>query len=394
MTVIGAGPYGLSVAAHLIGNGIETRVLGEVMSFWRGHMPVGMKLRSGWRASNLSAPGGRYSLDEYVASGEMPRKEPIPLEDFVRYGQWFQRQAVGNVEERRVQSVEFRGGRFRIAMQDGETFESREVVIAAGLANQAMYPAEFQGLGNDLVSHAVDHTNLGIFRGQRVAVIGRGQSAVESAALLAESGAEVELICRGDVRWIGTESFGGATAEKGFVRSMVKRMRAPSGVGPFPMDWLADMPTAVHFFPKKLKRRVTRRCLRPAAAGWLMPRMGGVRVHGGSVVREAKAQSGRLELRLDNDARLTVDHVLLATGYTLDITKPGILAPSLVEQIELHPGTGCPVLRNNFQASVPGLHFVGSSAVPSYGPLMRFVAGAGYAARSIARGARSRQVIG
>src|SRR5579883_1626427 len=107
MTVIGAGPYGLSVAAHLIGNGIETRVLGEVMSFWRGHMPVGMKLRSGWRASNLSAPGGRYSLDEYVASGEMPRKEPIPLEDFVRYGQWFQRQAVGNVEERRVQSVEF-----------------------------------------------------------------------------------------------------------------------------------------------------------------------------------------------------------------------------------------------------------------------------------------------
>jgi hypothetical protein len=124
----------------------------------------------------------------------------------------------------------------------------------------------------------------------------------------------------------------------------------------------------------------------------LTSRMGGVRVHAGHIVTGVTAQNGELALRLDNGTRSTVDHALLATGYALDIRKMGVLAPSLVEQIQLHPGTGCPVLSSNFESSVPGLRFAGSSAVPSYGPLMRFVAGAGYAAQSIARGERSRKV--
>lgn len=389
LTVIGAGPCGLSISAHLRGSGIETRTFGDPMSFWSGHMPKGMKLRSSWGASHLSAPGGRYSLNEYAAAVGMRRSGPIPLEDFVSYGQWFQRQCVPDLDSRKVTNIEQAGDRFRLMLEDGEAFHSKQVVVAVGLVNQAFFPQEFQGISRRLVSHTADHVDLGCFRGKRVAVVGRGQSAMESAALLAESGADVEVICRGPVHWIGTET-AGATGRQSALRRVVSYLRAPGGVGPFPLDWAAELPGALRRSPRALRNRIGKRCLRPAAAGWLVSRMAGVRVNPGRTVVGAQDHGGSLSLHLDDGARMSVDHALLATGYTLDIAKPGILSPDLLARIELHPGTGCPVLAAHFESSVPGLHFAGASAVPSFGPLMRFVAGVDYAARSIAQGALSR----
>jgi cation diffusion facilitator CzcD-associated flavoprotein CzcO len=390
ITVIGAGPYGLSISAHLRGAGIATRTFGDLMSFWRGNMPGGMKLRSAWGASNLSAPGGRYSLDEYVASGGMQHVEPIPIADFIRYGQWFQRHAVPDLDSRKVTRVDKAGGGFRILLEDGEMFDSPEVVVAAGLANQAMVPPEFREISRDFVSHTVDHVDLTIFEGKRVAVLGRGQSAMESAALLDEAGAQVEVICRGEVRWLSSEALG-MNRNHSPLRKLVGNLKAPGGVGPFPLDWLAEKPGVVRLLPQSLRSNFSKRCLRPAAAGWLLPRMGGVKVNAGRVVTSAQVQSKSLSLTLDNGTRTVVDHVLLATGYLLDVSRPGILAPGLVEQIQLQPGTHCPLLSAHYESSVPGLHFAGSSAVPSYGPLMRFVSGVGYAARSITQGVVSRK---
>jgi hypothetical protein len=390
ITVIGAGPYGLSISAHLRASGIDTRTFGDVMSFWRGNMPSGMKLRSQWGASNLSAPGGKYSLDEYVASGGMQHAEPIPIADFIRYGEWFQRQAVPNLDSRKVSCVERAANGFRIFLEDGEVFDSQAVVVAAGLANQAMVPPEFQSIPREFVSHTADHVNLEIFKGKRVAVIGRGQSAMESAALLDEAGAQVEVICRGEVRWLSSEALG-MNRSKSPLRKSIVHLKAPGGVGPFPLDWLAEMPGLVRLLPRSLRSKFSKRCLRPAAAGWLLPRMGQVTVHGGRVITSARVQAGRLALSLDNNETRVVDHALLATGYLLDVSKPGILAASLVEQIQLEPGTRCPLLSAHYESSVPGLYFAGSSAVPSYGPLMRFVSGVGYAASSITQGVVSRK---
>lgn len=388
-TIIGAGPYGLSVAAHLMAAGIETRAFGDVMSFWRGHMPAGMKLRSQWRASHFSAPGGRYSLNEFVTAGGLKFEEPIPLEDFIRYGEWFQRQAVPNLDSRKVSRVDRAGEHFRVILEDGETFESQRVVIAAGLANQAFVPREFQQVSRELVGHTANDVDLGRFQGRRVAVIGRGQSAMESAVLLAEAGAEVEVICRGAVNWLGREN-AGMDGGRSALRGMVKRLRAPGGVGPFPLDWIAEMPGLLRSWPNGWRSRLSQRCLRPAAAGWLMPRMGGVRVNAGRAVTGVREQGRELQLHLNGGTRMTVDYVLLATGYRLDIAAPGILSRSLLDRVRLHPGAGCPVLGRNFESSVSGLHFAGSAAVPSYGPKMRFVAGVDYAARSITKGAFSR----
>src|SRR5262249_30644165 len=94
VAVVGAGPYGLSLGAHLNSAGIETRVFGRPMSFWREHMPKGMKLRSPWAATHIVDPDDLLTLDAYAAVTSLGRPDPLPLADFVRYGEWFQKTAL------------------------------------------------------------------------------------------------------------------------------------------------------------------------------------------------------------------------------------------------------------------------------------------------------------
>jgi cation diffusion facilitator CzcD-associated flavoprotein CzcO len=379
VAVIGAGPYGLSVAAHLNAAKISARVFGEPMSFWQRHMPRGMCLRSPWAASHLSDPAGTYSLDAYAHQHGVTKQYPLPLEHFIDYGKWFQRAAVPLIDQRKVTRIEQGGVGFRIHLEDGEAVFARRVVTALGLANQEFRPASFAGLPAHLVSHSCEHENLDAWRGKRVAVVGRGQSACESAALLNEAGAVVDLICRGDIRWLGIPKK--ANSRRSWLKEMRARLAAPSEVGPFPLDWLNELPVLAHRAPPKLRDWIATRSLRPASAGWVRPRFDGVRVSAGCAVAGVRTSDHEIVVELGGEARV-FDHVLLATGYRIDISRLGIWAPELLRNIVCDDGS--PRLAAGFESSVPGLHFVGSSAVASYGPLMRFVAGAGYAARSIA----------
>ncbi len=387
VAVIGAGPYGLAIAAHLAAAGVETRTFGEPMGFWRNNMPKGMKLRSPWRASHISDPRGAWSLDRYVAAAGLKRMENQPKEQFVAYGEWFQRGAVPDLDPRKVELVKPIPGGFRLLLEDGETLQARRVVIAMGLANQDFRPAEFEGLPAELVSHACEHADLGVFRGRRVAVIGRGQSGCESAVLLAEAGAEVELISRGDVIWIGPET---SDTTKQTLRQRLRELLAARGaVGPFPLDWLVDRPGIVSRMPLEWRDQITERSLRPAATAWLRPRAGAVRQSPGRLIVGARPVGDKISLELDNRTHAVFDHVLLATGYRIDIRRLGVLAPDLLAGIARVEGY--PVLDAGFESSVPGLHFAGSTAVKSFGPVMRFVWGAGYAAHAITRTARARR---
>jgi FAD-dependent urate hydroxylase len=379
VAVIGAGPYGLSVAAHLRQAGLTTKVFGEPMSFWRQHMPKGMRLRSPWRATHMSAPAGRFSLDAFATEHRADPTTPLMLENFVGYGDWFCARAVGDVDRRTVRRVEGAGSGFQIALADGEIFAAHRVVIAAGLAHQDFRPPAFRDLPPTLVSHACDHTDFAPFRGKHVAVIGRGQSATEFAALLAEAGAEVELISRGAIHWLGE-----AAAEKSATQRLHDALAAPSAVGPFPLNWLAEAPALVRHMPFHLRDRFSQRCLKAGAAGWLKPRFGNVACHAGRTIVAARAASDRIVLTLDNGQR-DFDHVVLGTGYRVDISRIGILSAKLLSKIACVDGS--PLLHAGLESSVPHLHFVGSAAVKSFGPLMRFVAGASYAAHAVTRAA-------
>jgi cation diffusion facilitator CzcD-associated flavoprotein CzcO len=377
VAVIGAGPYGLSIAAHLKAANIETRVFGQTMSFWRNHMPKAMKLRSSPAASNLADPAGDLTFDAFTAHQAIKPTPPIPLQQFVAYGEWFKDNTLADLDPRKIERVEPSGDGFCLWLDDGNHLTAQRVVVAAGLANQEFRPAVFAGLSNAYVSSVCAHVDLSGFRGKRVAVVGRGQSACEYAALLNEAGAEVELVSRGDVHWLGSET---PDRPEKLIWRLQKRLATRSGVGPFPLNWLVEFPGMVRWIPQNPRQMISARCLRPGATSWLKPGFAGVKIGPGRNILEARAHASLVSLRFDRGSA-EYDHVLLATGYRSDIRKLNLFAPSLLDRISCLDGS--PLLSKGLQSSVPNLHFVGSSAVMSYGPLMRFIAGAGYAARHL-----------
>ena len=378
VAVVGAGPYGLAVAAHLKSANVATRVFGQPMSFWRQNMPEGMRLRSPWAASHIAHPHDAYSLEAYAEMRGFEPLEQMPVNEFIRYGCWFQGQAVPDLDTRKVVSVEQTQHGFRLRLDDGELVRANRVVVAMGLANQDYRPSVFAGLPSELVSHTFEHVSFDAFRGRRVAVVGRGQSAAESAALLSEAGADVELIGRGPVLWLPLEKQ--SDGEHGLVWQLRRLLMTRGAVGPFPLNWLVEAPGLVHFLPEQIRHELSERCLRPKASGWLRPRFDGVRIRDNQAIAGVSTAGEGVTLELSGGPT-TVDHVVLGTGYKIDIAKLGILAPALLQKVAT--AAGAPRLAGGLESSVRGLHFAGASAVHSFGPLMRFVWGAGFAARRV-----------
>ncbi len=381
VAVVGAGPYGLSAASYLRAAGIEARVFGQPMSFWQDQMPVGMCLRSNWGASHIADPKQELTLDAFCRDKGNHIGKPIPLDRFVDYGLWFQSRAVRDLEQRHVLNVD-RGPRgFQITLADGEKFTARRVVVAAGIGPFATRPAEFAAIPAELASHASAHKDLRKFRGKRIAVIGAGQSALESAALFKENGIEVEVIGRTQtLNWVGLHP---RLHHLGFVSNMLYSDR---DVGPAGISRLVAMPHVFRRFPRGFQERTAYRAIRPAGAGWLQPRLAGVPITLGRKVTSATDAGGELLLKLDDGSERRVDHALLATGFRVDVSKYPFLSPSLIEQLTLV--NGFPVLKRGLESSIPGLHFLGKPASWSFGPLLGFVSGAEFASSELLFGMR------
>lgn len=382
IVIVGAGPYGLAAAAHL--RSFRPTVFGHPMSFWRDHMPAGMLLRSPRQASNISAPGRRFSLPEFEREQGLERLQPLPLRTFVEYGVWFKERTGANVEDRLVKEVARENGDFRLTLDDGEVRTARAVVIAAGISPFAWRPPEFASLPDDLVSHSVDHGDMSRFAGKKVVVIGGGQSAVESAALLHEEGATVELLVRSpQLNWL-TRS--GLLHKSKPLRRL---LYASADVGPAGVSWLVAAPGAFRRLPRRVQDPLAQRSIRAGASAWLVSRVDGVTIKEGRHTGSACVDDGRIRLTLEDGEVVAGDHLLLGTGYRVDIARYSFLSPSLLEQIARIGGY--PRLRPGFETSVPGLFVVGAPAAWSFGPLFRFVAGTGYAATALARSLQSRR---
>lgn len=390
VAVIGAGPYGLSVAAHLRGRGVEARVFGDPMATWRDHMPYGMYLKSTPRASSISAPGGSLTYEDYCAEQGRPPSEPLPADDFVEYGLWFQSRAVPEVEQVRVERVERRGRSFGLILDSQEELVARAVVVASGLLDHMRVPSELVALlGTELVSHSSHHGDLSRFKEKRVAVIGGGQSALESAVLLAEGGALVHLVARRpSLLW------GGPPAP---ARSLLERSLKPdSPLGPgWSLATVSSGAGLIRYLPLSLRRELGRRILGPSGAWWLHERFNGeIETHLGRKIAAATPLEDGLRLDLAGDTGIEpveVDHVLAATGYEVDVRGVPYLEPSLRSSIARLPASGSPRLSPGLESSVRGLYFAGLPALATYGPLLRFVCGTGFASRRVSQSVAARR---
>jgi FAD-dependent urate hydroxylase len=306
----------------------------------------------------------------------MPK--PIPLERFVAYGHWYQRQGVPDVDNRKVQTVDFDRERFTVTLTDGEQFSCRRVVVATGIGAFAKRPAEFERVPSELASHSTEHSDLKKFSGRHVAVVGAGQSALESAALLKESGATVEVIARENhLNWVGLHP---RLHHLGIVSRMLYSKR---DVGPAGISRLVSMPHLFRRFPRAFQDRTAYRAIRPAGSGWLRPRLAGVPIVLDRKIVSAEAEGGRLRMKLSDQTERLVDHALLATGFRVDVARYPFLSPSLLARLQT--SNGFPVLKRGLESSVPGLHFLGKCAAWSFGPLLGFVSGTEFASTELAR---------
>lgn len=374
--IIGAGPYGLSVAAHLRAHNKPMQIFGKSMEFWQ-KMPSNMYLKSFWSAASLSSPGGKYNLDHYAAVTKTKEQKPIPLPYFLDYCHWFQEHNVPEIDPTFVQSLRRDGQDFEVDLQDGRTIKAGNVVVATGIAPFAHIPEYARDLPKELAAHTQEHTDLTPFKGRNVLVVGRGQSALEYAALLHEAGATVEVIARGPIIWIDRKLYD----HTGPARHI---FYPPSDVGPPGLNWVIAFPLVFSRLPDKARNTVDRRAVRPAGAQWLRHRVEGkVHLTPDTEIVKATPQGQGLLCELSDGTTREIDYLFLGTGYEAHLDKLDFIDPSLRKQVQ--DRDGYPVQNSWFESSVPNLYFVGALSGYTFGPICRFVTGAGSAARQISR---------
>jgi FAD-dependent urate hydroxylase len=381
VAIIGAGPYGLSLAAHLRAQGVKYRIFGEPMRFWR-NMPVGVNLKSLAFATSIYVPKYGHSFPNWCRQHGLEDFEPCTMQSFSAYGLEMQKRFVPDVEEVLVTSVSSRDGGFDVTLSSGERLRSRKVVVCTGLSGLAQIPEVLRELGPDCMRHTFDISDYTEFRNKTVAVVGAGASAIEAGALVYEAGGSSEVFVRGQ-----EAVFHGRTPRE---RPLWESIKNPMTVlGPGRDNWiLQQLPLSVYLLPRERRTHFVKRRFGPASPWWIKDRvLGKVPIHVRHEVVEVGTAGQRVQLKVrDGEGsfrNVEVDFVIAGTGYDANVSRLNFLDPEISDRI--HRIEGAPTLNLNFESSVPGLHFTGPLSFMCFGPLFRFVTGADVTARRLAR---------
>lgn len=379
--IVGAGPYGLSLAAHLNAAKAEFRIFGEPMSFWERNMPPGMFLKSDVYSSDIPEPGGKFTIRRFLESRQPDRtdRDPISLASFVEYGREFQRIFVPNLESAKVASIDRAGNTFRLQLTTGEVLHSAKVVLALGVGAFRYIPEQLAHLGRQYCTHSAQYGPIEELAGKRVAVLGSGASAIDLAAALFEHGIDTTLLCR-------RSSIAFQRPPSSTPPSFHRRIRVPdSGIGSgWTLKLCADAPSLVHLLPTSLRLALLANTLGPAP-GWFMRDrvLGRFPILTGSVLRSVTVSNGEITLRCSrptgSEVTLSCQHIVAATGFRVQLESLSLLSEDIRSRLKMARNT--PVLSAGFESSVPGLYFIGMASAGSFGPVMRFVYGSGFASR-------------
>ena len=383
--IIGAGPYGLSVAAHFRRQGIPFRIFGRPMDSWLNHMPKGMMLKSDGFASNIYDPEEAFTLEKFCAERGIKYAAaglPVQLETFVAYGQAFRERMLPELEDKQVISLDRAPEGFALGLEDGETVAAQRVVLAVGITHFEYVPSNLANLPPQFLSHSFRHADPGVFKGKNVVVIGGGASAIDLAALLHEAGADVQLVARQpELKFHSTPT--------GKPQSAWQQVRHPkSGLGPgLRSRFYADAPGLFHHLPEQFRLEIVEKSLGPSAGWFVKDKMAQVPCLLGYTPERAEVLDGNHEVRLHlraadgSERKVVTGHIIAATGYKVNLDRLTFLNSEIRSRIKTAKGS--PVLSSSFESSMPGIYFVGLAAANSFGPVMRFAFGAGFAARRL-----------
>jgi thioredoxin reductase len=382
--IIGAGPYGLSLAAHLRQQGISFRIFGRPMDSWISHMPKGMMLKSDGFASNISDPDDDCTLGRFCAEKGIPyfdKGTPASRETFAAYGLAFCDRKVPDLEDKTVISVEPQAQSFIVSLDSGEMIHTRRVILAVGVTHFEYVPETLSKMPVDFVSHSAHHSDVARYRGCEVVVIGGGASALDLAGLMHEAGVRVQLVSRKPLKFHSKSDK--ARPWWDYLR------RPPSGLGPgWKSYFFANFPNLFRYLPASLRILAVRRVLGPSGGAFIKDKvLGKVPALIGYSPTGARIENGKVHLVVANQngetRELIADHVVAATGYKVNLERLKFLTAGTCSKIKTVAGS--PVLSSSFESTLPGLHFVGLAAATSFGPVMRFAFGADFTARILAK---------
>jgi cation diffusion facilitator CzcD-associated flavoprotein CzcO len=392
VVVIGAGPFGLSISAHLSALGVDHLIVGRLNNTYRSLVPDGMIMKSEPYASTIASPDGKYSLAAFSAAHGLDyvdRVGPVTADRFVEYVDWYAERLVPGVQDETVTEVTPVDGGFRVSFADAAPVTARSVVVATGVIPYDYLPAQLAGLPDDLLTHTARHIALDDFKGRKVAVVGAGQSALEAAALLHETGADVQIIARAPhLSW--PEPNPAKLSALGHIKRPVTQLCEGWYCASF------YFPRPFSMLPESRRIFYAKNVLGPAGAWWLKDRVEGViDVLTGHGVKEAVAKGNGVRLVLDGPGQpeIDADHVIAGTGFRVGLDRLPFLPEhlrSVIKTVNNHP-----VVSRSGETSVPGLYFAGAPTVVSIGPSARFIAGthtlSALLAKSVARRAHTRR---
>jgi len=385
VAIVGSGPYGLSIAAHFRAAGIPHRLFGQPMHTWVSCMPEGMVLRSEPFACSLWDPARKYTYNRFCATHGIdyrPIGLPPTRERFLDYATWFRQHAVGDVGADMVRVVRRRAPGFTLELTNGTELTTDHVILATGFMAFRHVPEHLAAVRTPLAVHSSCLEPVATYAGRNVTIVGAGQSALESAALLHEAGANVRVIARTrQLKWnLGPKPS----------RNLLDRVIAPyAGVG---AGWkevaVSELPQVFRaVFPADKRHRYVASSFGPAGAWWLRKRVAGrVDVHLGSEILSAREEGGQVVLEIAHNGATTSlrsDQLVAATGFRVDLARLNYLDPSLLAAIALEGHA--PRLDARFETSIPGLFIVGAASAPTFGPVMRFMFGAKHVAPALVR---------
>ncbi|MDD5543575.1 MAG: NAD(P)-binding domain-containing protein [Acidobacteriia bacterium] len=371
LLIIGAGPYGLAVASLAKHRDISYRLYGKPMDFWKSHMPRGMFLRSGiqWHMDPLQL----HTLEQFLHEKNLRRDEvePIPVEIFQAYGDWFQQQSGVVAENILVSEINRRGELFEMTLENGETVLAKRVVVAPGFRYFKNEPEELtRGLIEHRYSHTSDFNDLRALSDKACLILGGRQSAFETAALLRENGARsIDLVYRH-----ATPQF--AVSDWTWIDPLLDEAGRTPG-------WFSHLPREQQ---EDIRRRFWvegRIKLEP----WLGPRIAfeNVKLHPQTSLLSWSLSQDHLTARLSDGEAIKVDQVILATGFKVDVRQLSFLSKETILPL-LRSVDGYPSLDENFQSTIPGLYFTGLIASRDFGPFFGFVRACPLSAQYIVTG--------
>lgn len=349
LAIIGAGPTGMSIAAHAESHGLNHAIFGEPWSFWYRHI-IPLPLRSPPATTNIDTPRSGFQFLDFARQFKLPEAKRISFSEFIAYASWFAAQHQLCPIRLAVQALRHEEGIWLIQTPRG-IVRAHHVVAAVGLNGMHRQPA--QALRHPRFYTAVSDVKcFEEFRGKHVAVIGAGQSAAEAALALAAAGAKTHLVVRGHGIIYRSLHSPGALVFK-FLFKRADR-------------FIAFLPRPLQTW---LLRFLTKGTVEPGLRDEL--ERGDVWIHSRSQVAPTVGDVPvRLEICSPESEPIPVDHAVFGTGYAFDVRRIPFLRDVPLQHVE-----GLPCLNRYGESSAPGLYFCGIAALRLIGPQAQFVFG-------------------